>query len=129
DSLGQVTSFGGTGVAGELITATGGGIAVGSLSGSLTQKGAFQIDYVRIDNAQALGSTGSPMSGPAEPTVCTESVTPSAIQTPTAYELGAANGPIASIDIGATQVADGMSRSGCGDGNSVVATIGGRDCR
>ena len=57
--------LGGSG--GNLSPATAAGFAIGSMAGSSTQSGKFQIDKAYIDNAAARGGEGLPLWVP-EPT-------------------------------------------------------------
>jgi len=82
-------TMGGTGIAGELSDqGVHSAFELGSLAGSSTQTGKFQIDYLRIDNTQAL-TTEAPLEDPtAEPAICVETVTPTGSQAITAFPGG-----------------------------------------
>ncbi len=75
-------TMGGTGASGEVPSP---GIALGSMAGSSTQSGKFRIDYVRVDDASALGNTVGPLASSTTPTGCTE-VIPEATQTRSAFQ-------------------------------------------
>ncbi|GMU20748.1 MAG: hypothetical protein AMXMBFR13_08440 [Phycisphaerae bacterium] len=120
--LGSCT-LGGTGGAGEIPAA---GFAVGSLAGSSTTAGKFQIDYARADNAQALGDTVPPLPPSAQP--CGSNVSPTEAQSVAGY-AGGAPYPFATVDLGTADVSDGLTHIRCCDGMTGPVTMGGRDCR
>jgi hypothetical protein len=123
------TSLGSTGLGGS-----GGGdptpfpgIGIGSLAGSSTQSGKFIIDWARVDPVEARGGTGNPL--PPPPLPCGSTVSPAGVQSLSGY-VGGVPIPFASVDLGTTDVSNGLvDHPAEGDGTTTPTIIGGRDCR
>ncbi len=126
-------SLGNQGLGGSgwnIMNQTAAGIGIGSLAGSSTQSGKFQIDWARVDNAQALGGTGSPL-GPCGSDKCESTVSPAGPQVGNGW-VGGLPAVFAKVDLGIDDVADGLNglpNNGGFDGNTMATVMAGRGCR